>query len=112
MYSYFKLTLWAILWFFLWIMMAPFRNGRENCLTYAVKRWDTEGGYLAIRWCRSNKSKWIIWPHFAWLPEKYQRFLEHAVPENKEHDSQLIPDPWFKPKIKKGDRKEEIAAEN
>ena len=107
MLSYLKLTIWAIVWLLLWIFFLPIRKGRENCLTYALQRWDKEGGYLCIRWCRSNKVTWLQWPHFLWIDEKYgARFTEHAVPTKKEHESKYIPKPWFNPRIKKGDGKE------
>lgn len=113
MWSYFKLTSWACFWFVLWLVFAPFRYGRDNCLTYALKKWQTSGGYLCIRWCRSNKVRWIQWPHFLWLDEKHgERFLQHAVPIKKEHDEQFVPHPWFEPKIKVGDKRRENILEN
>lgn len=108
MYSYFKLTVWAVVWLIIWFVVLPLRRGRENCLTYAVQRWDKEGGYLVIRWCRSNKSRWLVWPHFLWIDSKYHRFMEHAVPVEKEHDEKLVPAPWFAPKIKHGDKRGEV----
>lgn len=113
MWSYAKLTFWACFWFALWIIVAPIRHGRDNCLTYALRKWDEEGGYLVIRWCRSNKVRWIQWPHFLHLSYKHgERFLEHAVPKEKEHDEQLLPHPWFEPKVKVGDKRRDDVVEN
>lgn len=107
MFSYLKLTTWAVVWLFLWIFFLPIRKGRENCLTYALRRWDQDGGYLVIRWCRSNKVTWLKWPHFMWIDEKHgARFVEHAVPIKDEDTLKYVPRPWFNPKIKKGDGKE------
>ena len=106
MWSYFKLTWWACFWFVLWIIFAPIRKGRDNCLTYALEKWDKEGGYLVIRWCRSNKVKWLRWPHFMWLDDKYQRFVEHAVPSKDEFELKYVPKPWFDPVVRKGDPKD------
>lgn len=104
MWSYAKLTIWACLWFLLWILLIPIRKGRQNCLTYALERWDKEGGYLCIRWCRSNKFRLIKWPHFMYLEQKYHKYIVHAVPN--EDIQECIPTPWFKPKIKIGDKPE------
>jgi len=54
MWSFIKLGGWVILWSIAWFFVLPFRKGRHNCLTWAVEKWDTEGGYLVIRWCRSD----------------------------------------------------------
>lgn len=106
MWSYAKLTLWAVTWLILWVVFKPVQKGRQNCLTYALKKWDKEGGYFVIRWCRSSKYNWLIWPHFLWLDEKYGRYLEHAVPIDDNHTKQPVPSPWFKEKVKQGDRKD------
>ena len=108
MWSYFKLTMWAIIWLVLWFIFLPVRKGRQNCLTYALEKWDTEGGYLVIRWCRSNKVTWFKWPHFMWLDGKYQRYVEHAVPYKDEYVEKFMPEPWFEPKIRKGDPPDRI----
>lgn len=91
MWSYFKLTIWAIIWLLLWIFVAPFRKGRHNCLTWAQHKQDTEGGYLVIRWCRTNKVRWIKWPHFLWLDKKHADLLEHCIPKEDEHTEKSLP---------------------
>lgn len=111
MWSYFKITIWAVLWLLIWIFIAPFRKKRDNCLTWAMKKYDNEGGYLVIRWCRTNRVRWIKWPHFLWMDAKHHDKLEHCIPTKNEHSEKTFPNPWFDSYIKKGD-KEEDADEN
>ncbi len=99
MWSFFKLVMWGWLWFVAWIITLPFKkSNQDNCLTYALKKWD-EGGYLVIRWCRSNKHSWIRWPHFLWLDQRFDRVLEHYVPKEAEDIERTIPKPWFDGRI-------------
>lgn len=107
MWSYFKITVWAVLWLIIWIFIAPFRKKRDNCLTWAMRKYDEEGGYLVIRWCRTNRFRWIKWPHFLWLPASEHKKLEHCIPKENEHTEKTIPCPWFESYIKKGDADEE-----
>lgn len=104
MWSYFKLSMWGVGWFIAWVVMVPWRKGRHNCLTWAVEKWNNEGGYLVIRWSRHNTIKWIQWPHFLWLDEKYRHLLEHVVPEEEfENQQHVIPQAWFDPVTITGD---------
>ncbi len=105
MWSYFKITCWAILWLILWIFMLPFKGKRDNCLTWAMRKQDSEGGYLVIRWCRTNRIKGLKWPHFLWLDETHHKYLQHYIPKKKNHDEKVIPCPWFHGYVKKGDDK-------
>jgi hypothetical protein len=107
MWSYFKLTIWAILWLLLWVVIAPFRGSKDNCLTWAMRKHDEEGGYLVIRWCRTNKFRWIKWPHFMWLDKKHHKHLKHCIPKEDATTDKFIPHPWFHGRIKKGDSKED-----
>lgn len=109
MWSYFKLTVWAVLW--LWLLAFFFiftRKGRDNCLSWAMRKHDEDGGYIVIRWCRSNKVRWLNWPHFLWLDKKHGEHLMHYVPVEKDHDEKFVPHPWFKGHIKKGDNESDI----
>lgn len=92
---------WGLVFFILYIPLLVTRKNRDNCLTWALRKWDHEGGYLVIRWARSNRSRWILWPHFLWLhPEKHHH-LEHVISEKEEEH--LIPEVWFEPVHIKGD---------
>lgn len=42
---------------------------KSNCISWAVNRVKSHGGYLVVRWTRMNKWKWIRWPHVLWLPK-------------------------------------------
>lgn len=103
MWSYFKLIAWGVAWFVAWAVTFPWRRGRENCLTWAVNKWDKEGGYLVIRWCRHNKFPFVKWPHFLWLEEKHHNHLEHVIPKEGIGEYHILPNPWFEPEHKKGD---------
>lgn len=43
-----------------------------------------------------------------WLDPKYQRFVEHAVPQEDEYVEKLVPDPWFEAKVRRGDPKDRV----
>ena len=104
MYSFFKMIVWGIAWFFVGSAALFLRKKKQdNCLTWGMRKMDNEGGYLAIRWCRSNRFSWMKWPHFLWLEEKHHIHLQHFVPDNNEHSEKLIPTPWFDGHIKQGD---------
>lgn len=103
MWSYVKLILWGAAWCILWITFQPWRNGRNNCLTWAVEKWNKDGGYLVIRWARHNTITWIVWPHFLWLDEKYHIHLEHIVPIEEDNPDHILPRPWFDEKYIVGD---------
>ena len=106
MWSYAKMTLWAVVWLLLWIFLLPFRRGRENCLTWAMKKQDKQGGYLVIRWCRTNRVKGLKWPHFLWMDDKHSDKLEHFIPDEDEHSEKVVPMPWFKGSARKGDKED------
>lgn len=106
MWSYIKIILWEIAFAPIWFITYPFRGKRDNCLMWALDKWDNEGGYIAIRWCRHSKYRWIRWPHFLWLPDEYGKYLQHIVPENEEEHR--VPHPWFDPVLKHGDDNDTI----
>lgn len=105
MWSYIKFIIWGIVWFPIWILMLPFKKKRENCLTWALNKWDTEGGYMVFRWCTSNKFKWLRWPHFLWLPQEHHIYLQHIVPKEEavNNEKRGLPMPWFNAVQIKGD---------
>ena len=103
MIQFIKLVLWGVAWCFVWMFIAPFRRGRTNCLRWAINKFASDGGYLVVRWCRSNKSGFIVWPHLLWLSAEDGKHLHHAVPDKDELKKHLFPSPWFTPKIKHGD---------
>ncbi len=105
MWSYFKIMMWACIWWWIWLFTFPWRKGRDNCLTWAQHKHVQEGGYLTIRWSRNNKG-WLHWPHFGWLAEKYHPLIEHYVPKEGEVEK-YVPDMWFDGKVKFGDREDE-----
>jgi len=106
MWSYFKITLWAIIWLFVWLVVFPFRKNRDNCLTWAMKKFDEEEGYLVIRWCRSSKYKWLRWPHFLWLSKEHHEILQHCIPKEETTNKKIFPQPWFNGYVKQGDEDE------
>lgn len=106
MWSLFKVLFWGNLWLVLWVLLLPFQRNRENCLTWALKQWEMYGGYVVIRWCRQNKSSWIVWPHFLWLPEQSDHNLVHVIPPDDEWDEnsqRMLPKAWFTPRKIHGD---------
>lgn len=104
MRSYTKVLIWGIIWLFVWIISTPFRHRRDNCLSWAIEKWERDGGYLVIRWCRTSKHSWMTWPHFLWLPEDKHHDLQHAIPvEEQDDDERLVPKLWFNPRFIQGD---------
>lgn len=108
MWSYIKIVLWEIAFAPVWLLTVLFKGNRTNCLSWALEKWDKDGGYLVVRWCRHNKFQWIRWPHFLWLDEKYGKYLIHAVPASDTDEKHSIPCPWFTAKIKRGDDGETV----
>lgn len=104
--SFIKLVTWIVVWVLLWFPFLLFRKGRDNCLTWALRKWEAEGGYLVIRWCRSSKSSWFVWPHFLWMSDEHEKNVVHLVPTKKEQREQChrIPRPWFNGAVVKGDK--------
>lgn len=103
MFDYFKLTAWAVFWFVMWILFAVVRKGRDNCLTWALRKQQKEGGYLVIRWCRTNRIKWLKWPHFLYLSNEHNEVLQHYIPVRDEKKRKYFPHPWFEGRIKQSD---------
>lgn len=113
MWSFFKLMIWGLIWLPAWVATelnrAITKKPRvDNCLSWAVRRWDEEDGYLVIRWCRSNSVKWIKWPHFLWLPLDQHQELRHFVPKNEDQGQRVFPDAWFSGKVQKGDDEDDV----
>lgn len=94
---------WGFVWLIVWLLSLPFKKKRENCLTWALYKWNTEGGYITIRWCRSNLISWVKWPHFLWLPEDKSEHLQHIIPVPEDEQFSYIPKPWFKARQIHGD---------
>lgn len=94
---------WTILWIPVWIITRPFKGKKDNCLNWALNKWDTDGGYLVIRWCRHNKCTWLQWPHFMWMSEEHNKHIQHIVPEEPLDATHSIPYPWFTYKHVEGD---------
>lgn len=72
-------------------------------MTWAIDKFEREGGYIAIRWCRSSKYDWFRWPHFMWIAPEDHHVLQHVVPVNDTTQKKRVPDPWFDPKQLRGD---------
>jgi hypothetical protein len=107
MLSFIKLLVWGILWLPAWVVAKTAqqlqkRQSRDNCLSWALRKWNTHGGYLVIRWCRSNRVAWIKWPHFLWLPPDFHADLRHYVPRD-EADRHVLPSPLFVGRVQQGD---------
>jgi hypothetical protein len=82
-------------------------------MTWAIDKWEKEGGYLVVRWCRSSKHEWFKWPHFLWLPADKHHELEHVIPVDCTGIEQKnVPDPWFDPKHIQGDDPADYINEN
>ena len=105
MLSFFRLLVWANIWFIIWLVFTPFRKGRQNCLTYAIEKWDKEDGYLVLRWAKNSKSKLSQWPHFLWLDGKHHVHLEH-IDSDDNNEKRIIPKCWFEPNVIYGDPKD------
>jgi len=105
MWNYFRLAVWACIWMLLWILTAPFRKGRDNCLTWALRQQRKHGGYLVIRWSATDKNvpEHLKHPHFAWLPPEAHIHTHHYFPKEGRNED-LIPDLWFEGIVEKGDR--------
>ncbi|MGI0075865.1 MAG: hypothetical protein ACREAU_00485 [Nitrosopumilaceae archaeon] len=94
----------------MWPFARPFKGKKSNCLLWAWDKFDNEGGYLVIRWCRINKYSKIKWPHFLWLDEKHHKLLEHYTPIRglgSPINRECIPQLWFNGRVIKGDYKKE-----
>lgn len=108
MRSLIRLVFWGLLWIPAWFITNLIRHltkkpRLDNCLTWAVRKWESDGGYLVIRWARSAKYRWMRWPHFLWLPEDKHQDVKHFLPKVDDQHMKLIPNAWFEGKIQTGD---------
>lgn len=110
MLSFVRLIVWGILWIPVWAMTTILRKVRgrprlDNCLTWALRRWEDDGGYLVIRWARSSSVHWLRWPHFMWLSEDDHHKIRHLVPRDEEEYNamRVLPDLWFEGRVQTGD---------
>lgn len=108
MQSLLRLIFWGGLWLIAWAFTTVLRKitkrpRLDNCLTWALRRWDEDDGYLVIRWCRSARFRWMKWPHFLWLPVNADSELRHLMPRDDDNELHVLPAPWFEGKIVKGD---------
>ncbi len=108
MWSYVKIIIWGLCWLPVWVITLAWKKSRDNCLAWSLKKFDTEGGYLVIRWCRSNKIPFVKWPHFLWLPEEHHVHLRHIIPTGEVNDDHKLPVPWFTPEERVGDPKSSV----
>ena len=112
MWAFFQLMVWGLVWLLTWPTVTLYRKiakkpRLDNCLTWAIRRWQEEEGYLVIRWCRSNKVSWIRWPHFMWLPMDKHQDLKHFIPLEWDQRYHMFPKAFFEGKIVTGDEEEE-----
>jgi hypothetical protein len=97
-----------------WIITTIIRKTRkkprlDNCLTWALRKWDKEGGYLVIRWCTSAKYPWMRWPHFMWLSSQYHEELRHFIPrDDVAKPERVIPALFFQGKVVRGEHEENV----
>jgi len=109
MWQYTKLVLWSIFWLILWpLSCISKQHNRDNCLTWALRQQQTQGGYLVVRWCRTSKFDWFRWPHFLWLPEQDHSNLQHYVPLSDQSQLKTVPHVWFEGYVKTGDADEDL----
>ncbi len=108
MWSYIKVVLWQIAFAPVWLLTVWFKKDKTNCLEWALDKWDTEGGYLVVRWCRHNKYPMIRWPHFLWLPDEHGVHLQHLVPSRKKNKKRRLPQPWFHGVVMRGDNEDTV----
>ena len=108
MWSLFKLNLWACVWMIVWIIVKPFMKNKHNCLTWAIQQWDRHGGYLALRWGRTARFKWLVWPHFMWIPPYHHDIVQHYIPLKDPDTVKVLPAPYFKGRAVIGDREDEV----
>ena len=115
MWAFFKLMVWGIVWLATWPSVTVYRYFAkkpriDNCFTWAIRQWqdDNSGnGYLVIRWCRSNKTPFIRWPHFLYLEEQHHQSLRHFVPKIEDQEFKLFPEAFFEGKVVTGDREDD-----
>lgn len=117
MWSLIKLVFWAIFWLVTSPFVALFRRltGKprlDNCLTWSIRRWNQDDGYLVIRWSRGNKYTWLRWAHFLYLPKDKHQELIHFLPKSHDQDVSVVPDFFFEGKVKKGDDEADGDLEN
>ena len=109
MFNYWRLVVWSQVWFWIWLFGQWIKpKCKENCLTWALKRWTSGDYYLVIRWCRSSRFRVFAWPHFLLLPKRYHRCLIHFVPKEKMSEDRYLPQLWFEGRVKRGDPEDEI----
>ena len=113
MWSFVQILIWGIFWAITGPIVAFARRcgkkpRRDNCLTWAVRRWDQEGGYIVLRWSRGNKYKWLRWVHFLWLPADKHQDLVHFIPKVDDQYFKALPEMYFDGKVRKGDNEDEI----
>lgn len=104
MWYYFRLTVWACIWLVAWTVTFPFRRGRDNCLTWAMRQIEENGGYLVIRLSDTDRVPSVLrHPHFGWMPLENEEDAYHYVPK-KGTNEKAIPAIWFDGVVEKGDR--------
>jgi hypothetical protein len=103
-WTFFKILVWGLAWYPVWVITLAVKGNKNNCLLWALDKFDNEGGYIVIRWSRSNSVPFIKWPHFLWLPEEHHIHLQHIVP-NGDTETHKLPSPWFVPEHRTGDNK-------
>jgi hypothetical protein len=113
MRAFFRLLMWGIVWTPVWLVVIIYRALKnkptiDNCLSWALRQWQQEGGYLVIRWSRSAKFKVIRWPHFAWLPDHQHDVIQHYVPVHDDHMTHALPLPWFEGYVRQGDPPDDV----
>jgi hypothetical protein len=77
-----------------------------NCLTFALKKFWKEGGYIAFRRTRVEKfekRKPGKWFHVLWIKDLKDAVIEHYVPI-KFNRNKLLPPVNFKGYVKKDDK--------
>lgn len=109
MFEYWRLVVWSQIWFWIWLFTQAIKpKCKENCLTWALKKWASDDYYLVIRWCRSSRFRHLRWPHFLLLPAKHHKYLIHFVPKEKVDEKTYLPSLWFDGKLKRGDPPEDV----
>lgn len=105
---YANFTFWMIIWIPIGLyatvmtLVVPNTTKYENCLSYALRRWVEDDGYLVIRWSRTHSLRPVVWPHLMWLSKDDHAQIVHYTtrPTIKK---QKMPSPFFEGRVKKGD---------
>lgn len=108
---YLNIIFWMVLWIpvgmyatFMALVRGPNADKYENCLSYALRRWVEDDGYLVIRWCRIHRLRPIVWPHLMWLSkDDHANIMHYTTKPSDRKRTMTVPSPFFDGRVKRGD---------